>query len=87
MSDEPKKKSRAWMWWAPFAAIAFYLLSAFPVVLTVLWLIKAGVVSERNASAFIDTTYAPLNWAEKRSETVRDIFNRIGKTLQPLAPP
>jgi len=75
------------MWWGPLAAIAFYLLTAFPVILTVLWLNAVGAVSQRHALAFINTTYAPLNWAEERSETVRDAFNRIGKTLQPLAPP
>jgi hypothetical protein len=87
MSDEAKKRSRRWMWWTPIAAIALYLLSSVPVVLITAWMAEVGVVSERRAIAFVNTVYAPLNWANEHSKTVSDTMGWIGDRLRPIAPP
>ncbi len=87
MSDEPKKRSRAWIGWAPVAAIALYMLSSVPIVIVTAWMADFGIVSERSGAAFVNTVYAPLNWANEHSKTVSDAMGWIGDRLQPLMPP
>jgi hypothetical protein len=87
MSDEPKKQSRKWILWGPLAAIALYLLSSVPVVIVVAWIAEAGLVSEKNGEAFVNTIYAPLIWIQAHSETASNVIQGIGKIVRPLAPP
>jgi hypothetical protein len=83
MSDEPKKRSRAWIWWTPLAAIVLYLLTSVPVVIGLLWMIKAGVVSDKNAESFVSAAYAPVNWAQKHSKTADAVIQWAFKCASP----
>jgi hypothetical protein len=87
MNDEPKKRSRAWILWAPIAAIALYLLSSVPVFIAASWMVHFGVVSQGGANDFVNTIYAPLNWANEHSNAVSETMGWIGDRLRPLVPP
>jgi hypothetical protein len=60
MSDEPKKRSRAWIGWALLAAMVLYPLSLGPVC----WL------APQSSDETINKVYAPIDWLRSRSETV-----------------
>jgi hypothetical protein len=66
MSDE-RKRSRAWIWGAPAAALVLYLLSYIPFVIALNWLLHWQVLSNERATAVNVTTYAPLIWGEEHS--------------------
>ena len=74
MSDEPKKRSRAWIWWALILMFVLYPLSTGP--------------SMRLASSsdswlqFHSIVFEPLFWVSEQSETidtrVRMVQPRLG---------
>ncbi|HEV3299839.1 MAG TPA: hypothetical protein VG055_09360 [Planctomycetaceae bacterium] len=66
MSDEPKKRSRAWIWWALILMFVLYPLSVGP--------------SMRLASSsdswlqFHSIVFEPLFWVSEQSETIDSAF-------------
>ena len=74
MSDEPKKRSRAWSWmvrsgWIAIALSLLYVASLPPVVI---WIDRRRPGdSYRVAVPF----YRPVFWARHHSETFDDAFN------------
>jgi hypothetical protein len=66
MSDEPKRRSRAWIWigWALAAALFSYPLSIGPA-----WWVCNHVDSSAWTLQTYLTVYAPLDWAAKDNET------------------
>jgi hypothetical protein len=64
MSDEPKKRSRAWIGWAAVALFVLYLLSWGPAAL-----VDSRVATHQSHRVF-DTIYAPVEWARAKSQTV-----------------
>jgi uncharacterized SAM-binding protein YcdF (DUF218 family) len=58
MSDEPKKRSRAWIWWMLLALFALYPLSVGPATRLV-----TSPESDETASAI----YAPIFWLASQS--------------------
>jgi|HubBroStandDraft_4_1064222.scaffolds.fasta_scaffold207995_3 hypothetical protein len=72
MSDEPKKRSRAWMGWA---AIGFLLLAyPFSVGPALRFAFFSG-----NRRANLDAVYkayAPIWWLRQHSDTARAVIDR-----------
>jgi hypothetical protein len=61
MSDDPKRRSRAWGWWVILALLVLYPLSMGPV----------GCISNRNQSwKIFNEAYAPLIWLCQASEPI-----------------
>jgi hypothetical protein len=56
MSDEPKKRSRTWIWWTALALPLLYALSIGPAV----WLELYGPVRGDTLRRFDEASYAPL---------------------------
>jgi hypothetical protein len=67
MSDEPKKRSRAWIWWAMITLIVLYPLSEGPAFW---WASQEGAFSKRWQT--MKTVYAPLECACNRAEWFGD---------------
>jgi hypothetical protein len=68
MSDEPKKRARAWFLWAPIPLLLLaYLLSIGPVYSHALH--SSGDRNE--ARKTLDTTYAPIVWLGRHSTSAR----------------
>ncbi len=72
MSDEPKKRSRVWIWasriaWMAMALIVLYPLSIGPVT----WFVSHGHSGLLQAW---DTAYAPLFWVCNHSETLSSLL-------------
>jgi hypothetical protein len=70
MSDEPRKRSRAWVWWT---ALALYPLSMGPAA----W--WAGPSNDRWQT--VDTVYSPLDWLETH---FKPFVNAMGWYLDKL---
>jgi hypothetical protein len=60
MSDEPKKRARAWIWWTLIAVLVLYPLSMGPVC----WFAPDG------SEATVEDVYAPIEWLRWKSESV-----------------
>jgi hypothetical protein len=56
VSDEPKKRSRAWIWWASLALPLLYALSIGPAC----WLECYGPMRGDRLRRFDEVIYAPL---------------------------
>jgi hypothetical protein len=66
MSDEPKKRSRAWIGWASaLSFLVIYVLSVGPMG----WLWTRGYIPYR----LFYVLYAPLDWAYVHSNAVRRV--------------
>ncbi|HEV3302717.1 MAG TPA: hypothetical protein VG055_23900 [Planctomycetaceae bacterium] len=68
MSDEPKKRSRAWIGGASFALLGLlvlYPLSAGPLV----WIANRTEEPPVGVVKAIDAFYEPLSWLRSKSET------------------
>jgi hypothetical protein len=65
MSDEPKKRSRAWIWWT--ASVLF--LVAYPLSIGPAFRIFERTDNEWIRSAY-KTVYAPLFWVCSKWETL-----------------
>ncbi len=63
MSDEPQKRSRAWIGWMLLALPILYVLAAGPLE----WMAARHLIGREPAV----TIYAPLRWARNRSEPFR----------------
>jgi len=61
MSDEPKKRSRAWIGWALLAALVLYPLLEGPALLLCLY-VGTGPAEDAYRSV-----YAPILWARLHS--------------------
>ena len=70
MSDEPKKRSRAWVWWALVALVVLYPLSVGPVN----WLYQhsEGEWPHRIHRA-ARLVYFPIDYLTDHSQTAFDI--------------
>ena len=68
MSDEPKKRSRAWIGWALIALLVLYILAAGPG----LWVCDR-LQSERVIHTY-DAIYAPLDWACDQNEFIGGVM-------------
>jgi hypothetical protein len=66
MSDEPKKRSRAWIGWALLAVLVVYPLSAGPVTLS----LYRAKIDDR----VLGTPYAPIKWVMNNNDTFRRVF-------------
>jgi hypothetical protein len=86
MSDAPRRRSRAWIWWAPLVAVLLYVVSIVPVAIVAAWMAHFGLVSDKHAGDFLSTVFAPIEWASDHSESVQRVFNQVGKQVQPLFP-
>ena len=72
MSDEPNKRSRAWIIWTALAllgVLALYPLSAGPL----LWISNRTGLPRGGVKA-INTFYGPLIWLRSKSETADKAF-------------
>jgi hypothetical protein len=56
MSDEPKKRSRAWIWWTLVAVFVLYPLSIGPVA----WVTRGEVI-------WVMFPYLPILWIAEAS--------------------
>jgi hypothetical protein len=70
MSDEPKKRSRAWIWWALLALLVLYPLSLGPAFAIADWIVITN--PEPRFYYAIVYIYAPLWWVGDYSESARD---------------
>jgi hypothetical protein len=86
MRDEPRRRSRAWIWWAPFVALPLYFVSIVPVALVAAWMAHFGLMSDNRAGDFLSTVYAPIEWTTDHSDTAKRVFNEVGRQVQPLFP-
>jgi hypothetical protein len=81
MSDEPKKRSRAWLW--PIALITS--LTIYPLLYgPSIWLVGSG--DSHELLEIHSTIFAPLRWARDRSETINRAFFWYGGVWVPPAP-
>jgi hypothetical protein len=69
MSDEPKKRSRAWIGWTLIAAFALYPLSIGPAT----WFI---IYKRPQLFEAWGTLYTPLFWAAHRSDALSGLLDR-----------
>jgi hypothetical protein len=77
MSDEPKKRSRAWIWWAAFAVLLLgHPLSMGPASR---WYAR----DNETVDAGFKAIYAPIFWVCDRSDTVRDVVNWYADVCDP----
>ncbi|HEV3302430.1 MAG TPA: hypothetical protein VG055_22435 [Planctomycetaceae bacterium] len=71
MSDEPKKRTRAWIWWAAVALLLLaYPLSAGPV--------GRCVLKSSNPQAkwqTLRTVYAPIFWLRRHSGSAQPVID------------
>jgi hypothetical protein len=68
MSDEPKKRSRAWIGWAAVVLFLLYPLSIGPAI----WLV--GEAFPERAQTW-ENVYAPIFWGCNYSDTLSDLLN------------
>jgi hypothetical protein len=67
MSDEPKKRSRAWIWWALIAVVLLaYLLAMGPVS-------SRAFLLSGDAKNALSGIYAPVGWLCEHSAFARDV--------------
>jgi hypothetical protein len=59
MSDEPKKRRGAWIWWPVVLLIVLYPLSVGPAM----WLVTSPALDKT-----VSTIYAPIFWLVGRSD-------------------
>ncbi|HEV8003974.1 MAG TPA: hypothetical protein VGP63_29175 [Planctomycetaceae bacterium] len=70
MSDEPKKRSRAWVWMALVAILVLYPLSVGPAA----WIVAR--TDSPAAYAFTKVAYAPVRWLTSNSSVLNDVAYR-----------
>jgi hypothetical protein len=75
MSDEPTKRSRAWIGWAIVSFLALYLLSVGPAA----WLWNRGYLSSR----LMNVAYAPIDWSYKNSAAAQRIIDQYMRIWAP----
>ncbi len=81
MSDEPQKRSWAWIGWVLVAAFLFYPLSIGPVR----WIVdRTESVAAHDAYRVI---YKPLAALSRRSPTVHQVVARYLRVWVPRLPP
>jgi hypothetical protein len=78
MSDEPKKRSRAWIWWT-VGLLVFYPLSAVPFALISDRWVSSGIVSRASVERVIGGIYGPV----LRIPPIRDGLSSVIKRLMP----
>jgi hypothetical protein len=76
MSDEPKKRSRAWIGWAAILIPALYVGSVFPAAWIFEWLAGRGFISRTgHVRQSLETVYAPIGWAMECSPGFEKLIN------------
>jgi hypothetical protein len=84
MSDEPKKRSRAWIGWAPPAVAFIYAFSVVPSAVALRWLIHYKAVAGGGpASRGLAHFYAPVEWLARQNPHVYETINEIIRRLSP----
>lgn len=79
LSDEPKNRSRAWIWWASAAALPLmYLLSVGPLD----WLYWHGHVNKKAVWIYC----APERWLGRHSPVAKDIIHSYVELWHPWDP-
>jgi hypothetical protein len=86
MSDEPKKRSRAWISWTALAVFLLYLLSAVPECLVGAWSAEFGLFRSETVARGIDAVYAPVIWMTDTVPVLRHAAEAVSSALEPLAP-
>jgi hypothetical protein len=86
MSDQPRRRSRAWIWWAPLVAVPLYVLSIVPVEIGSAWMARFGLMSPKHRGDFLRTVYAPIVWGMNNSNTVKGAFHQLERFMQPVFP-
>jgi hypothetical protein len=84
MSDEPKKWSRTWGWWAPLIVGIFYVVSVVPLVVALRWLVHYEVVAQ-GGSVYqsVGRFYAPVEWLASQNPQVYETISAIIRSLSP----
>ena len=83
MSDEPKKRSRAWICWAVF----WLLLLGYPLSLGPAIRYACHSADPVAGAETVNTVYAPIRWITERSEWVLDACRWYGELWAPEIKP
>ena len=87
MSDEPKKRSRAWTWiWPPVAVLLIYLLSIFPVAMAFAYCVDAKLISNQRAESILGVVYWPIVWCMDHSPAIDRTMHGIGDAIKRALP-
>jgi hypothetical protein len=87
MSNEPKKRSRAfWLGWAAVVVFVLYPLSVFPACLVGAWSVELGIFRSETVAVGIDTLYAPVAWVTDRVPALRRAAEVVMDAILPLFP-
>jgi hypothetical protein len=86
MSDELKKRSRAWIGWTAVAVFVLYPLSVFPACLVGEWSVELGIFRSETVAKGIDTLYAPFYLVTDRVPALEAAAAAVNDTLLPLYP-
>jgi hypothetical protein len=84
MSDEPKKRTRAWIWWT-VALLVLYPLSMVPACETIVWLNHWGISAAGLNGVYL-VVYAPVIWILSEAFDGRPT-RFLNDSLAPLDPP
>ncbi len=85
MSDEPKKRSRAWVWWSA-ALFLVYVLSIFPVAFSFAYCVDATLISNQRAESILRVIYWPIVWCMDHSPAVDRTMHGAGDTIKRALP-
>ncbi|MGE3315296.1 MAG: hypothetical protein AB7O26_09280 [Planctomycetaceae bacterium] len=87
-TDKEKQRPvwRAYTLWTLFLVFAIYPLSAFPVSIMCLWLIKAGVIPNEPTKTIFQTFYAPVGWVLNNFPSLDSVMQFIADLVEKIVP-